>query len=253
VPPKVPPRSNQRFLPLLRRDHRRGRPQRLLTATRRGSIAERQAADCRMCRAGERSGCDGGRSATGPAQTVVDPPRPGPDGGRSADISPACRVGASTTVWVSRRRRPIRHRVEGGRGAVAVAHRPPSPRPTIRWPLYHRDTPRRRRQIDHRLRQSGADRPPSQKTRANRYTIIPGERAPAGQANHAPSGNEWSRSSPGRLGGSTNVTGSGGGVLHPSTRCGSEHHDVPTRINFSKHIVPGEPACIDVVRWVHGR
>src|SRR6185312_3703599 len=32
-------------LPLLRRDHRRGRPQRLLTATRRGSIAERQAAD----------------------------------------------------------------------------------------------------------------------------------------------------------------------------------------------------------------
>src|SRR5689334_2420834 len=34
--------------------------------------------------------------------TVVDPPRIAPDGGRSADISPACRVGGSTVVWAFR-------------------------------------------------------------------------------------------------------------------------------------------------------
>src|SRR6185437_1385404 len=32
--------------------------------------------------------------------TVVDPPLKGPDGGRSADIRSASRVGGSTTVWV---------------------------------------------------------------------------------------------------------------------------------------------------------
>jgi len=31
--------------------------------------------------------------------TVVDLPPPVPDGGRSADMSSACCVGASTTVW----------------------------------------------------------------------------------------------------------------------------------------------------------
>jgi len=36
----------------------------------------------------------------GRAETVVDLPRIGPDGGRCADISSACRVGGSTTVRV---------------------------------------------------------------------------------------------------------------------------------------------------------
>jgi hypothetical protein len=31
--------------------------------------------------------------------TVVDLPPPVPDGGRSADMSSACRDGGSTTVW----------------------------------------------------------------------------------------------------------------------------------------------------------
>src|SRR5215470_3674985 len=43
---------------------------------------------------------DDGRSASGFVVTVVDPPRIARDGGRSADISSACRGGAAATVWL---------------------------------------------------------------------------------------------------------------------------------------------------------
>jgi len=94
---------------------------------------------------------------------VVDLPGPLPDGGRSADLSPACRDGASTAVWVftstvvdlprmvgvlrwhsgHRRDRPP----DGGRCAVATRRGNVGRSATVR---------RGRRQIDHRRRTTRA-------------------------------------------------------------------------------------------------
>ena len=90
--------------------------------------------------------------------TVVDVRRAASDGGRSADISPAWRVGGSTTVWESAWTVVD---LPSSREPPTVAERPPSTRSARRWPLHHHDTPAKCRRIDHRLAQFGADRPSS--------------------------------------------------------------------------------------------
>src|SRR6185369_14309136 len=100
-----------------------------------------------------------------PAQTVADPPRTGADGGRSADISPACRVGSSTTVCASTATvvdpPPVSPPVDGHPGGAAATVDPTGQ--TVA------DKPTR-----HAVPMS-ADRPPSG-TRGGRSTTVCGKR-----------------------------------------------------------------------------
>jgi hypothetical protein len=76
---------------------------------------------------------DGGRSTSERArrwpirlrtcQTVADPPPNVPDGGRSADSSPACRVGGSTTVTATALTMAATDQVPAGRRRVAATQR----------------------------------------------------------------------------------------------------------------------------------
>jgi len=128
---------------------------------------------------------DGGRSASERArrwsiclrtcQTVVDPPPNVPDGGRSA--SERARRWSIRRHLVGVSRRLIDHRlridVDVGRSmpsglSVSVVERPLSTRSARRWPLCHRDTPVACRRIDHCLARSEADRPPSGPAGADR-------------------------------------------------------------------------------------
>jgi hypothetical protein len=148
---------------------------------------------CRSCFAGAvcRS-CLPGSCLPGLPLTLVDLPRIGADGGRCADISPACRVGGSTTVCgagstvATRVERPgsVRYWGRGASATVSVqpktmvdpptghagemsADRPPSA-PIRGGSATVYINPGR---IGHRLHQSGADRPLSTSIRGGSTTV----------------------------------------------------------------------------------
>jgi len=124
---------------------------------------------------------DGGRSAPSLCQTVVDPPPLVPDGGRSADISPACRSGGAATVYrpastvaATPARTAIalltdgyidhrpRRRQDRGRSADTTRRRSVGRTATV-WP--------KRGQNGHRLTQAAADRPPSRRAGGRTATV----------------------------------------------------------------------------------
>jgi len=172
---------------------------------------------------------DGGRSAPRPPrrwsirtpspQTVVDLPRTPPDGGRSADVSSASRVGGSTTLWVitwtvvdlgticPHRRWLNGHRLagqpNGGRCATTTRRRNVGRSATVWW------SPG---QIDHRLGGLSADRPSQGRPECGLTIVLVGP-----DADRPLSGRAW--------GGSTTVIETPVGHRHGNTgRASSSKH-----------------------------